>query len=45
MSTYARDALEVTAVWLSLVTGYSTTIRSLVTVVRKFGTLLSQLLH
>ena len=44
MPTYARDALEMTAVWLLLVTGHSSTVRSPVTVVRKLGTLLNQLL-
>ena len=45
MPTYARDALEMTAVRLLLLTEYSTTIRSLVIVARKLGTLLSQLHH
>ena len=34
MPTYARDALEMTAVWVLLGTGHSSTIRSPVTVVR-----------
>ena len=41
MPTYARDALEMTAVRLLLETEYSTTIRSPVTVARKLCTSLS----